>query len=302
MKKFYRLFLVFKTPILTPLQADTIFGHLCWVIAHKEGENGLKKFLDPFKRSNPPFIISDGFPHELLPKPLSAEFLCPEEKRKEVKKREWINIEEFNKVRKAMLFEFPADLESRDIPQNILSIHNTIDRITNTVTSEVGVYSFHETAISKVCIYLKIIEDVRWLERIRELFEELSKIGFGRKKSIGKGHFSIEDIEIFNGFSEIENADGFVTLSNFCPAENDPVDGLYKTFVKYGKLGEEFTFCGNPFKRPLLMIKTGSVFKTKRKPEEFYGRMINERISPQIDKVVQYAYAFPVPLSYPKEI
>lgn len=81
-------------------------------------------------------------------------------------------------------------------------------------------------------------------------------------------------------------------------AETDPTEGLYKTFVKYGKLGEEFTYCGNPFKRPLLMIKTGSVFKTDGRPKEFYGRIIKEGIAPAKPEVIQYAYAFTLPIVY----
>ncbi|MFZ6017245.1 MAG: hypothetical protein ACOYU0_06520 [Nitrospirota bacterium] len=114
-----------------------------------------------------------------------------------------------------------------------------------------------------------------------------------KKKSIDKGQFSLEGIEEFNDFDGLEGANGFVTLSNFCPEENDPTEGVYKTFVKYGKLGEEFTFCGNPFKKPLIMLKTGSVFKTNGKPKEFYGRMI-EGVSSVKPEVIHYGYAFAV--------
>jgi len=93
----------------------------------------------------------------------------------------------------------------------------------------------------------------------------------------------------------VKDANAFVTLSSFCPREDDPTEGIYKTFVKYGKLGEEFNFCGNPFKKPLLMVKTGSVFKTQGQPKEIYGRII-EKIAPAKAEVVQYAYAFAVPI------
>jgi CRISPR-associated protein Csm4 len=129
------------------------------------------------------------------------------------------------------------------------------------------------------------------------LLKELSKTGYGRKKSIGKGQFSVKEIKEFN-FSPIQNANGFVTLSNFCPTEDDPTEGLYKTFIKYGKLGEEFTFCGNPFKRPLLMIRTGSVFKIGSQPKEFYGRIVPNIAPAKESEVVQYAYAFTVPIRY----
>lgn len=115
---------------------------------------------------------------------------------------------------------------------------------------------------------------------------------------MNKGQFSVGKIEEFKGFEDLKDANGFMTLSSFYPSENDPVEGLYETFVKYSKLGEEFTFCRNPFKRPLVMIKTGSVFKTDGHPKEFYGRMIEE-IAPAKPEVVHYGFAFVVPIYIP---
>lgn len=73
-----------------------------------------------------------------------------------------------------------------------------------------------------------------------------------------------------------------------------PTDGFYKTLVKYGKLGGEFTFCGKPFKKPLMMITAGSSFKVKEYIKLFYGRMV-EDIAPAKPEVVHYGYAFSVP-------
>lgn len=302
--KIYRIKLITYSPTLTPFQADIIFGHLCWVIAYKEGENKLQEFLNPFINDNPPFLISDGFPNELLPKPLSIrwedtqEFVSREEmeKRKKIKKSELVTLEDFNSIRKGPISELQSFEKNF---RNITTPHNTISRLTNTALTEGGVYSLEEAIIPKVSIYLKVIsEEENWKNKVSELLEELSKSGYGKKKSIGKGQFKVLEIEEFNKFDKIEEANGFVTLSNFCPKVEDPTEGMYKTFVKYGKLGEEFTFCGNPFKRPLIMIKTGSVFKTNGKPKEFYGRMIKE-ISPVKKEVVQYAFAFPIPIRYP---
>jgi CRISPR-associated protein Csm4 len=280
--------------ILTPFQADTLFGHLCWVVAHKEGDKELEIFLEPFKKGEPPFVITDGFPGDFLPKPLSAEFnIDKPEDRKKWKKVDFLTFQDFN------LLRMGKECEPKIIENLITFIsmpHNTINRLTNTTLSEGGIYSLEEINVSNITIYLKVVSD-EWKNRVVELFRELSKIGFGRKKSIGKGQFSVLEVSEFN-FPRLEKANGIVTLSNFCPADNDPIEGLYKTFVKYGKLGEEFTFCGNPFKKPLVMIKTGSVFKTDGQPKEFYGRVVQDKIAPAKPEVIQYAYAFPVPILY----
>jgi len=288
----FKIKLKIKSGVITSFYADALFGHLCWVYVHREGEKALQDFLQPFKEGNPPFVISDGFPTDYLPKPLTVDFLAPADKYKDVRKIDYVLLKDFNNIRQG---KFSVS-ETKEKPFKLtLSTHSSINRLTNT-TSEGDLYNLSEMIISEFSIYLKVISD-EWKDKVVDLLEELSKIGYGKKKSIGKGQFSVGEIEKFN-FTTIEDANGFVTLSNFCPAENDPTEGLYKTFVKYGKLGEDFTFCGNPFKRPLLMIKTGSVFKTQGKPKEYYGRMI-EKIAPAKEsEVVQYAYSFAVPIKY----
>lgn len=290
--KIFRLKIKNASGFMTPFQADTIFGHLCWALAHREGDKSLEDFLDTFIKGSPPFVISDGFPGTLLPKPLSADFIIDKpDQRKDLKKIEFVKFDDFNLIRKGE----KCELINAEVPIKIASIpHNTINRLTNTTLAEGGVFTLKETIIHEISLYLKVSSD-HWKDRVLDLLREVSKIGYGRKKSIGKGQFSVEEVSQFN-FPEVKEANGFMTLSNFCPSEDDPTEGLYKIFIKYGKLGEEFTFCGNPFKKPLLMVKAGSVFKTGGKPKEFYGRMVRDGISPAKPEVVHYAYAFAVPV------
>lgn len=293
--KTYRISLKIHGGLLTPFHADTLFGHLCWIVAYRKGDEGLQEFLEPFEQGTPPFLISDGFPGHLLPKPLSAEFVMKGLKeRKELKKTEFVTYEDFELLRGGKecgldLFPSPYSISMRP--------HNRISRLTNSTSQEGGIYSLRETFTPEMIIYLKAVSE-EWKNRALELFEGLSRAGYGKKKSIGYGHFSVKEAPEFE-FKRIEKPDGFVSLSHFCPGEGDPTEGLYKTFVKYGKLGEEFTFCGNPFKRPLLMVKAGAVFKTDGNPKEYYGRVIRAGIAPAKPEVVQYAYAFAVPVIYP---
>ncbi|OQX79255.1 MAG: hypothetical protein B6D56_07445 [Candidatus Omnitrophica bacterium 4484_70.1] len=293
----YQINLRLNSPFITPFYADTIFGHLCWMVKYWEGDKELEKFLEYFKKDQPPFIISDGFPEGYLPKPISLEFNISDPlQRKKVKKIQWVKISDFEKIRKGENVSF---LNEENVLLSKLHVYNVINRSTNT-TLEGGVYAISEIVVDRISIYLKTVNE-EWKNKVINLLKELSRIGYGRKKSIGKGQFCVESVQEFN-FSSLESADGFVTLSNFCPKSTDPTEGIYRTFVKYGKLGEEFTFCGNPFKKPLLMIKTGSVFKTKGPPKEYYGRIIQENISPVKSEVIHYAYAFSLPVSYPKNV
>ena len=255
---------------------------------------GVREFLTPFNKNNPPFIISDGFPSHFLPKPLSAEFQLDDPKmRKEVKKVEFVSIKEFNLFSKGIGSK-PL-VPSKQFTAH-LTMHNTINRLTNSTVGG-GVFGIREVFIPEISFLIKTTS-VEWKNRLVEMLQVLAKSGYGKKKSVGRGHFKLDEVKEFK-FDPINSPDGFVSLSNFCPAEDDPSEGLYKTFVKYGKLGEEFTFCGNPFKKPLVMMKAGSVFRTGGTPKEYYGRMIQEGIAPAKPEVVQYAYAFAVPIVYP---
>ena len=76
--------------------------------------------------------------------------------------------------------------------------------------------------------------------------------------------------------------------------KGDPTDGAYKIMIKYGKLGEEKTYCGQPFKKPLIMLRPGAVFRTSPvKP--YYGRLV-EDVAYSDSSVVQYGFAFSVPI------
>jgi CRISPR-associated protein Csm4 len=292
--KTYRIDLSSETPSLTPFQADTMFGHLCWAVANHEGEKRIADFLAPFRDGHPPFIISDGFPTSLLPKPLSADFNIPDRvEAKEVRKLRFIDLDNFERVRKG------GSVLIRQVAFPVvthLTLHNSISRITNSVRPEGGLYGFVESFTPNITVYIKVIS-TEWKDRVIDLFKRVSESGYGKRKSIGRGRFHVDEkIDEFS-FGEVENSNGFVTLSNFCPRKGDPIDGSYRTFVKYGKLGDAFTFCGNPFKRPLVMIRTGSVFRTAGQPMEYYGRMVENGIAPAKLEVAQYAYAFTVPLA-----
>jgi CRISPR-associated protein Csm4 len=294
--KTYALTITAASPHLTPFQADTVFGHLCWAVAHRDGDEGIKRFLEPFLAGAPPFVLSDGFPEGWVAKPaLFEQMLMDPSVKKKAKKSVYITVKDFKSFQNGKAELHPSDPSW----SRTLSKHNRIDRETGRTPEkgQGGLYTLEETFIPRVVIYIKA-NDEATKGQVAELFEILSLTGFGKKKAIGKGQFTVESVKECDEFAGPADADGFVTLSGFCPAAGDPVDGAYRTFVKFGKLGEEFTYCGNPFKRPLLMVTSGSVFKTNGQPKEYYGRMVKD-VSKAKPEAVQYAYAFAVPVKYP---
>jgi CRISPR-associated protein Csm4 len=309
--KTYRLKIKPLSSFLTPWQADTIFGSICWIIALRDGEEALKNFLLEYKSRNPIFVLSDGMPGDLLPAPSHLPYIMtkPEnredyEKGKKLKKVLWISPEKFESIRRGHLQD---DLLEDCKPfKTFTSLHSSINRVTGTTGEEGALFELQEyalgTSVHTISIYLKIRDG--WEEKVFSLFNDLSLMGYGKKKSVGKGCFKIiGGLEQFETFERLEDSNGFLSLSNFVPSASDPTEGYYKTMVKYGKLGGEFTFSENPFKKPLMMITTGSVFKVNEAIKPFYGRMV-EGLSSIKPEVVHYGYAFALPIymAYPTSI
>ncbi len=55
-----KLKLKLKSGLLSELQSDTIFGHFCWRMKEKAGEDVLTEFIDSYHKDKPVFTISDG--------------------------------------------------------------------------------------------------------------------------------------------------------------------------------------------------------------------------------------------------
>lgn len=300
--KTYRLKIKPQGSFLTLWQADTIFGSLCWIMAWREGEDALRAFLDEYKNRNPAFVLSDGMPGDFLPAPAHLSLAekkgeCFEayQKAKNLKKVSWLSPDVFDSVRNGNLeIEPPEGIKTF---RTFTTLHSSINRITGTTGEEGSLFELPEYAVeqNEISIYLKIRDG--WEEKFFSLFKDLSLTGYGKKKSVGKGAFEIiGELEPFDKFNDFDGANAFMSLSNFVPAKDDPADGFYKTLVKYGKLGGEFTFCGKPFKKPLMMLTAGAVFKVSGAVKPFYGRMV-EGLSSIKPEVVHYGYAFAVPIT-----
>jgi len=104
--------------------------------------------------------------------------------------------------------------------------------------------------------------------------------------------------EPFAGFNAPADPNGFVSLSNFVPAKNDPVHGDWQTIVKYGKMGEEYASEDHVFKKPLLMLEAGSTFYDVP-CREYYGCLV-KNLNPAYPQAVQYAFALPVLMALPQ--
>ncbi len=314
----YRVTLRPRSATLSPWQADTLFGHLCWLVLYREGEGALNDLLDRYRQGAPPLLFSNGFPEGCLPRPLLPSPGIPTEATKRARVRamqeakagkgvRWVSPDEFDAFRRGER----VTLGPR--PKLVIErteLKNQINRLTfGTTPVEDGsaggnLYDVNELAYVRVsgperiglnvCVYVRA-QDEAWAEKAREWLEELSQGGYGAKKASGYGHFEVAGWDPFASFDQpLPDANGFISLSNWVPARQDPSDGFYTTMVKYGKLGEELARSDNPFKFPLIMLAAGSSFRAQRPIRRWYGRLV-QKVAPLDERIVQYGYAFAVP-------
>jgi hypothetical protein len=101
-----------------------------------------------------------------------------------------------------------------------------------------------------------------------------------------------------NGSMALPDANAFVALNHFIPAQTDPVDGLWRTHVTFPKFHSNSV--RNVFKGAIVMLSPGSVFRTSETPPRaWYGSVIPVP-RPEIPKAPHYALCFPAPVVWPK--
>ena len=259
MSKIYKLKLKPKSGLLTKLESDTIFGHFCWRLKENLGEEKLKEFLSFYEAKNPVFTISNGLyetGNELFfPKPLKLTNQPPEKRlkkekikdfliNKELKNRKFITIKQLNlyiKNRKEEFREsFAEDAEIEYISeQKNLKVSVAIDR-ESFRSAEGKLFSYNPTYLTKsreneenyYSILIKVIDEENFKKyKCEETLKVVFEIGYGKKKSSGYGAFEVVNYEEYNRIEETEETNGFYTLSNYLPSENDGIEDFYLKYL-----------------------------------------------------------------------
>jgi CRISPR-associated protein Csm4 len=274
----------------------------------------LATWLLPFLNGEPPFVLSDGFPAGLLPKPLfprSRRSLSAGIDTRELKEKKYDSYKKQEKAPFQTIEEFRSTCASPEKPPTVAfspwvtthTPHATIDRMTMTTGGEGSAGNLYETTEKHlphkdVDVYLRSLAGQEAM--VEKNLEQIGRCGFGKDKSVGLGRFTVKNVEKTTDLREVETVEGFINLSSFVPAANDPKDGYWRLRVKYGRLGENAGE-GNPFKKPLLQIEPGAVFKNTRpylKP--WYGRMV-ESLSASFPQAVQNCYTLTCRCRWPEK-
>jgi len=281
--KYAKLTIKPKTPFLSLLQSDTIFGNFAWGYRYVFGEKELKEKLP----SN--FIVfSDGFIKGYLPRPFFKPYFG-DEVNKSIKKTSLLPekivfdlIDGFNEGKfdlhsttpEAMVVEY---LKNNDInlPGREVSIiqKNAINRLTDTTEGRLYTIKEEYSNIEYEIYFYTSLEK----NDVEKVVDFISKRGYGKDKSVGKGRFEFEidwDFEEKRYFEK--KGKYFLNLSTMLKDKNSKL--IYgKSITKFPKSGGEFAYF-KPFKNPILVYIPGSVFEVNG--NEIVGEMekVNEDV------------------------
>ena len=260
----------------TPWQADSLLGALACSWARSRGPAALQRdFLDPWLAGEPLFVLSDAFPGDSLPIPAAVPLWWdwPADRRKEVKKRRWLTAADFRRVQHG---EQPA-LERVSVSvRGHVRLRNAISRVTDTAGGGGELFEVPYSDLNEpgqgLSIYVRASR--RGIDVLMQALESLGRTGYGADASVGHGGFELpEEPRPCPALDDVPGAGGFISLSTWQPAPADPVDGLWRVFVKYGKLAPEFHATA-VFKRPQVMLEAGACFHTGGPPRPHYGGAI----------------------------
>ncbi|GJQ27111.1 MAG: hypothetical protein HBSAPP02_21430 [Phycisphaerae bacterium] len=284
--KLYRLKLCPRSPWRTPWQADTLIGALCATAARVHGAAFLRqRLIEPMLAGSPPCVLSDAFPGDLLPVPVTVRLAQPppDADRKAVKRGRWLSRDDFLTLRAATPdADVPWD---RFLPDSAVFLdettrHNTLARDSDASLEEGGLFSRPDTHLrtghngrTALTLYFRAADDAA-ADLLRDLLHELSLTGFGADVATGRGQFEIAgDPEPATDLDAApQDADGLIVLSTFQPAPGDPTDGCWEAFPKFGKLGPDLGLA-DVRKHTLIMFRPGACFRTDP-ARPFLGRAL----------------------------
>lgn len=241
-------------------------------------------------------MLSNGFPEDFLPRPVFPPLRRTPDERTETDHKK---LKRIVLLRKDWFLEARPALSEATIHRALmddgkiggadpwhpeLGSHNAIDRRTESVREQGGFFQSLDFRFrtpegaeegTRLSVYLKT--DYFSASALGDLCEVVARSSYGRDTSSGSGAFSFE-LAPFS-FPPLPGANAFVSLSNFVPAPHDPTDGWYELMTKFGKLGGDYAVgpghggVHNPFKKPLIMLQAGSIFRDGS-VREWYGRLV----------------------------
>ncbi len=313
----YRFTLQPLSALGTPLAGDTLFGQLCWTLRHQLGNDSLTSLLEGYTQGQPFAVVSDALPHDHLPLPSLPSGTWQAgagSDRKALKKKRWLSI---NSLREQLSkWQHLAQTDSALGATKVRAQpHNTINRQTGTTsTGMFAPYTMSQTWLkpdSQFDVYVALDSARLPVALLQAAFVYIGQHGFGRDASIGLGKFSLEGEAIPMTWEPPGHGapNAWLTLAPRAPQGLGfcSVRSHWHCITRFGRHGDVAVQSGMPFKRPVLLAKTGSVFWPEQLDTRhvFIGQGLGgmaEPVSLAMPETVQQGYAPVVPIHIPETI
>ncbi len=302
-----KILLTFQSSYITPLESDTLLGHL-FALAFARHDEGIKQIFEDFKNKKPPFLISnwfdvteiDGQGVVLLPKPIFfaksevreeknlLQAMIEEPKRKKRKKLDLIPaqkkyFEAIFKNNKSVLDNFLENIEKIEKEERSLIFKNMVPRFNQWDTE---IFALEAKFAKQKAIYVKIFDENKFNKFFNFIKESLETLGWGSKRWVGFGRIkevkleklNPDERELFEYLGTLWQNQGLKYVwSNYLPDEKDFeifdfnsswLDINWKNWKGFVEWNSEF------FKGKLNFIKAGSVLrKRSEKGSEEIGKV-----------------------------
>jgi len=289
-----KLFKTTLTPIsqfATTLKGDTLFGQLCWSIAHVYGSDKLTQLLSLYDET-PFVVVSDAFAKGYVPKPkMPSVYLGEKSEDKKInRKKIWLTLKDLTAGNYTLALK---DDEVGNNDTSYSSVHNAIDYKTfGTGTDLFAPYSQEVIDYAEKDMYLLLDESQFSKEELHQVLTFMGEYGYGKKSTIGKGRFVVSALE------EIDLSTASKVYMTLSPAKLDTVNAqecFYDTFVRFGKFGGNRAV-KNAFKVPQLMADCAAVLVFDEAQDlQYIGRSIRN-VSAIYKDAVQQGYAIVMPI------
>lgn len=300
----------------TPLAGDTLFGQLCWTLRHQLGNDRLNALLQGYTLGQPFVVVSDALPHGHIPLPSLPSATWAKDPgnadRKTLKKKRWLRFADLHQQLSKWQHLAVGDAAlgkgtSRAQP------HNTINRQTGTTgTGMFAPYTVAQTWLAPGSLFdvVVVLDEQRISsEELQAAFMHMGQSGYGRDASIGLGKFELVGMPEPLVWPKADNAvpNAYLTLGPCAPQGQGfcPVRSHWQVTTRFGRHGDVAVQSGNPFKRPVLLAKAGSVFWPEQvdPARAFIGQGLGGTAAPvslAMPETVQQGYCPVLPVCVPE--
>lgn len=311
----YRLTLQPLSALGTPLAGDTLFGQLCWTLRHQLGNDALTTLLEGYTQGQPFAVVSDALPQGHLPLPSLPSSAWQAEAgsdRKVLKKKRWLPLYSLREQLPKWQQLAQAD-SALGATLERAQPHNSINRQTGTTgTGMFAPYTMGQTWLapgSQFDVYVALDSARLSVAQLQAALTYIGQHGYGRDASIGLGKFALvgEATPVTWELPSQGTPNAWLTLAPCAPQGLGfcPVRSHWHSVTRFGRHGDVAVQSGTPFKRPVLLAKTGSVFWPEQLDARraFIGQGLGGTAAPvslTLPETVQQGYAPVVPIHIPE--